>query len=54
MNAKSKEAGYKVFVPKLIAKMLRSGFQKLLNMPRSTAFPFQVLAFGTTFKSKPR
>ena len=33
MNAKSKEAGYKVFVPKLTAKMLRSGFQNLLNMP---------------------
>ena len=39
MNAKSKEAGYKVFVPKLTAKMLRSGFQKLLNMPN---FPQEI------------
>ena len=33
INTRSKEAGYKVFVTKLAAKMLRSEFQELPKMP---------------------
>ena len=33
MNTRSKEAGYKVFITELAAKMLRSGFQELPKMP---------------------
>ena len=36
MNTRSKEAGYKVFVTKLVAKIFRSEFQEFPKMtPRS-------------------